>query len=204
MRPLEDRFPRPALASLRPKGIIVLGGAMDQRISEARNALVLGIGGSRMTEGVALSRRFPDVQLIFTGGNGALLRGDVGEAATAKRFFEALGVADERIVIEDRSRNTEENAIFTRRIVQPQPGEKFILVTSGFHMPRAMGAFRRQGFDVAAWPADYTTSGGRSDFLQFHADAAGTLAKLDIAVREWIGLVAYGMSDKTDAIFPSP
>jgi uncharacterized SAM-binding protein YcdF (DUF218 family) len=151
-----------------------------------------------------LSRRYPDAQLIFTGGNGALLNPGVSEAVTARRLFDALGVASDRIVLEDRSRNTEENAVFTHAIVQPKAGEKYILVTSGFHMPRAMGVFRRNGFDVIPWSADYLTRGDRDDFWQFHSDAGRTLENLDIAVREWIGLVAYGISHKTDALFPAP
>ncbi len=184
MQPLENRFPRPPADMPAPDGIIVLGGGMDESLSQARDALVLGDFGSRMTEGVALARRFPAARLIFTGGNGSPGGHDVSEAEIARRFFLALGVAPERLVLEDRSRNTYENAIFTRDIVKPRPGERFLLVTSGFHMPRSMGVFRRAGFAVTAWPADYGTGGNTRDLWRVNFNAGHFLNFVDYASKE--------------------
>ncbi len=203
-RPLEDRFPRPAADAAAPDGIIVLGGGMDETVSEARHALVLGEYGSRMSEAVALARRYPTARMIFTGGNGDLVAHATSEADVARRFFEALGVAAGRFQYEDRSRNTDENARFTRDLVRPKPGERFFLVTSGFHMPRAIGVFRKAGFNVVGWPADYMMGGSQSDFWRPRLDPAQSLARVDTAAREWIGLLAYRLTGKTDTLLPAP
>ena len=204
MRPLEDRFPRPPADMAAPDGVIVLGGGMEPDISEARNALVLGDFGSRMTEGVALARRYPTARLIFTGGGGDPDKGEVTEAEIARRFFLAMGVAPERLVLEDRSRNTYENAIFTRDILKPRADERFLLVTSGFHTPRSMGVFRRAGYNVIAWPADYTSGGKGRDFWRFSLAAGHALNFVDYGTKEWIGLVFYRIAGMTDALLPGP
>ena len=80
-------------------------------------------------------------------------RASTPEAEAAERFLAAMGVPSGRTTFEARSRNTSENAMLTRDLVSPKPGERWLLVTSAFHMPRAMGAFRHAGFDVIAWPS---------------------------------------------------
>jgi len=202
--PLENRFPRPAPDMAAPYGIIVLGGAMDENVSDARGALVLDEFGSRMTEAVALSRRFPNARMAFTGGAASFLAQRTTEAEIARRFFEAMGVQPGRFVYEDKSRNTYENATFVRDLLKPEPGQSWLLVTSGFHIPRAMGAFRRAGFNVVAWPADYLTSGTSRDFWRFHERADIGLRLVTVGVREWIGLAAYRASGMTGDLFPAP
>ncbi len=204
MRPLEDRFPRPPADMPAPDGVIVLGGGMDEYAIESRGALVLNAGGSRMTEGAMLARRFPQAKLIFTGGSGAIRQQAITEAEAARRLFLALGVPPEQLVLEDQSRNTYENAILTREIVKPRPEQRFLLVTSGFHIPRAMGVFRRAGFNVIAWPADYATSGTPADYWHFNTAASGNLMFLDLAAKEWVGLIAYRLAGMTDALLPAP
>lgn len=204
MRPLEDRFPRPPADMPAPDGIIVLGGAMDENVGEARHALVLDEAGSRMTEGASLARRYPDARLIFTGGSAELINSSITEAEAARRLFVALGVAPSRLVLEDQSRNTFENAAFTREVLKPRPDERFLLVTSGFHMPRAMGVFRRAGFNVIAWPADYTTAGRFGDYLRLNQSASTGLRNIDRGTREWVGLVTYRVSGMTDTLLPAP
>ncbi len=203
-RPLEDRFPRPGPDMAAPDDIVVLGGAMDEFVSDARHALVLDVFGSRMTEAVALARRFPAARVIFTGGSATFSGHEVTEAEVARRYFIAMGIAPERCVFEDKSRNTYENAIFTRDLVKPAPGEKFLLVTSGFHMPRSMGIFRLAGFNIVAWPADYMTLGVPGDYWQFRLHAEDGFRMTTVSLREWIGLVAYRLTGKTDALFPGP
>ena len=203
-RPLEDRFPRPGADLPTPDGIIVLGGAMDEFISEARDALVLDLNGSRMTEAVALSRRFPSTPLIFSGGSATFSTHKLTESEVARRFFIAMGVAPDRLLFEDKSRNTDENAVFTRELIKPKPNQTYLLVTSGFHMPRSMGIFRRQGFNVIAWPADYQTLGDSRDYWTIRPHAEDGFRMATVSLREWIGLVAYWLTGKTNALFPAP
>jgi len=114
--PLENRFPRPDLDRGAIAGIIILGGAEDARANPPRELAGLNEAAERMTEGVALARRFPSARVVFSGGTAAMLTTQAPESATMGRLLEALGVAKERITLEDRSRDTYENAAFSKRL----------------------------------------------------------------------------------------
>lgn len=202
LRPLEDRFPPPAHLQ-EPAGIIVLGGALDQELTFARKQPTLTALAARLTTGVALALRFPEARLIFTGGDAGLVPRAMSEAVGVRELWLSLGVPEKRMTFEAKSRNTWENAIYTRALVDPKPGETWLLVTSAWHMPRAMGIFRRAGFDVVAFPVDYHTFGDSRDFLFAHLGLE-QIIMLQFAVHEWIGLVAYHLTGKTDAWFPHP
>jgi uncharacterized SAM-binding protein YcdF (DUF218 family) len=201
--PLESRFPRTDIGKgAAPAGIIVLGGAEDSRVDPPRELAGLNESAERYTEAVALSRRFPQARVVFTGGSGLLLRTGPAESVTANRLLQALGVDKARLTLEGRARDTYENAVFTRALVDPKPGERWLLVTSAWHMPRAVGCFRRAGFAVEPWPVDYRT-GGR--FRLWPSDRlADGLRELDAATREYAGLLMYYLSGRTDALFPAP
>lgn len=201
--PLENRFPRPELhQGDRIDGMIILGGAEDTRSNPPRELAALSEAGERFTEAVALARRFPNARLVFTGGSAALVATQAPEADTAGRLLEALGVAPDRVTLEARSRDTYENAAFTRALVSPKPGERWLLITSAWHMPRAMGCFRQAGFAVEAWPVDYRTSAG--GLWRLNSSFTEGLRRIDFTVREYAGLVVYYMSGRSDALFPSP
>jgi len=202
MMPLEDRFPRPELTEA-VDGIIVLGGSVDTLVSRGRGVTALNEAAERLSEGAALARRFPDARLVFSGGSGDILYEGTTEAVGAKWLFARLGIAPERLVLEDRSRNTAENAAFTRDLLRPEPGERWLVVTSAFHMPRAMGCFRAVGFEVIPWPVDYRTSGG-DDIWRFFPRASEGLRRVDLATKEWAGLLAYYATGRTTAFLPGP
>jgi uncharacterized SAM-binding protein YcdF (DUF218 family) len=203
LRPLEDRFPSPGADLPIPTGIIVLGGAMEEDITLARKSSALLASSSRLTEAVVLLRRYPQARLIFTGGSASLHPTDLSEADGARDFWLSLGIPADRMTFERKSKNTWENAIYTRDILQPKPGETWLLVTSAWHMPRSMGIFRRAGFNVTAYPVDFRTYGDERDW-RFTYVVLDELTALDLAFHEWIGLVAYHLTGKTDAWFPGP
>ncbi len=203
LRLLEDRFPNPPQDMAAPAGIIVLGGAMNEEMSQARGEFSMNQAASRMTAGVALALRFPTARLVFTGGSADVRQVGLDEAEGARRLWLSLGVPEARMSFEAKSRNTFENAVFTRALVRPKPGETWLLVTSAWHMPRSMGIFRRAGFTVTAYATDYRTFGDARDW-RLSANALDSLERLDIAVHEWIGLAAYALTGKTDALFPAP
>lgn len=203
IEPLEDRFPPPPAEMPAPYGVIVLGGAIDDELGRARNQVSLQEGAARLTEAVALARRFPQARLVYTGGSNSLTRTDSAEARDAAKLLAALGVDPARIQLEDRSRNTDENARFTRDLVRPEPSQVWLLVTSAWHMPRAMGLFRKAGFNVLAYPVDYRSEGGIGDW-RLNREAWRGFALFDLAVHEWIGLAAYRASGKIDSAFPAP
>jgi uncharacterized SAM-binding protein YcdF (DUF218 family) len=202
IRPLEDRFPLPPGNLPAPSGIIVLGGAIVDEISQARHQISFGEGAGRLTEAAMLARRYPDAKIVYTSGGNSIVGRPSSEADDAKKLFVALGIAPERIQLETRSRNTDENARFSRDLVSPKPNEVWLLVTSAYHMPRSMGLFRRAGFNVVAYPVDYHTYGDSQDWSL--RDAATGLRVFDIAVHEWIGLIVYRATGKIGDWFPAP
>jgi uncharacterized SAM-binding protein YcdF (DUF218 family) len=202
LRPLEERFPPPPADIPAPTGIIVLGGAVDTEKSETRGQVFLTADAARMTTGVELAQRYPAARLIFTGGSGLLGEGPA-EAIGARKLWLSLGVPAERMAFEAKSRNTWENGLFTRDLVKPKPGETWLLVTSAWHMPRSVGIFRRLDFDVIPYPVAYRTFGDERDFL-LPTSMIDKVIMLDYSVREWVGLLAYRLAGKMNALFPAP
>jgi uncharacterized SAM-binding protein YcdF (DUF218 family) len=203
IRPLEDRFPVVPETFAAPAGIIVLGGALDELLSETRGQPSLIEGAARLTAAVTLARHYPQARLVFTGGSASLTKETPGEARGVHKLWLDLGVPDSQMSFEDRSRNTWENALFTRDLVAPKPGERWLLVTSAWHMPRAMGIFRHVGFDVTAYPVDFLTFGDARDWAVTPA-VLDELTMMNFAIHEWVGLAAYRLTGKTDALFPAP
>ena len=199
MAPLEDRFPQPVLPA-KVDGIVVLGGALEERTTAARGRPHLNRYAERMTEFVRLSRRYPDARLVFTGGTAALLGTPMTEAEVAKLLLDDLGVDLRRVTFESHSRNTWENARFAREMVQPRPGEIWLMVTSAFHMPRAVLCFRAVGWDVVPVPVDYYTTGKSDVGIGFNLD--DNLSLMGQAAHEWIGLAAYRILGRTDRLMP--
>jgi uncharacterized SAM-binding protein YcdF (DUF218 family) len=201
--PLEDRFPPWDPAGGAPAGIVVLGGALSPHVSAARSEVALNESAERLTAVADLARRYPDARILFSGGSGALIFEEGTEAEFAVRVLESLGVPRARITLEDRSRNTVENAVFSKSLAQPKPGERWLLVTSGYHMPRAIGIFRKAGFAVEPYPVDWRTSGS-DDALRPFPTVGDGLRRTDTAVREWVGLLAYWLTGKSTQLFPGP
>jgi uncharacterized SAM-binding protein YcdF (DUF218 family) len=200
--PLESRFARPAAPPAEVAGIIVLGGAVEQDLTAAHGIPALNGAAERMTEAVALALRYPQAKLVFTGGSAAVVPGGPTEADTARRLFTDLGLPASRLVFEDASRNTAENAVFTHRMLQPKNGETWLLVTSASHMPRSVGSFRAAGWTIVPWPVNFTT--GPDPSLWWNWPFPTRLNQAESALREYVGLVAYRLTGRTSALFPAP
>jgi uncharacterized SAM-binding protein YcdF (DUF218 family) len=199
--PLESRFEKPVPLPEHVDGIIVLGGAISSDISHARGEVTLGEPAERVTALVALAHRYPDARLVYSSGNADFLRKPGGsEAGMMRDFLSDEGVTDDgRVILEDRSRTTWENVVFSQALLHPKQSERWLLVTSAWHMPRAVGIFRRRGWPVIPYPVDYRTVGG-IDFGNF--SLISRMDELDVALKEWIGLVAYYAMGRTASLFP--
>lgn len=199
---LEDRFPaNPALPE-RIDGIVILGGAVDQYRSQARQQPAVNDAGERILQGAMLARAHPEAKVVLSGGAADPLRPEPKEAPVMAELLERLGVEKERLIVEDQSRNTFENAVFSQRLAQPGRGTSWVLVTSARHMPRSVGCFRAAGWTVIPFPVDFDTDGGRQwvngDPLQ------KGFTHLGRALKEWIGLAFYRVAGWSDALFPGP
>jgi uncharacterized SAM-binding protein YcdF (DUF218 family) len=199
---LEDRFPPQDLSLQSVDGIIVLGGVISPQLSAARETLVVGGAVERITESAALARANPNAKLIFTGGTGSLIKTELREADYVVSLYETLGVRPPQLLLDRDARNTWENATNARGLVTPGPYERWVLVTSAFHMPRAVGVFRAQGWEVIPYPVDYSTN----PTAKINSPMSFTLGlgALYGATHEWIGLIAYWLNGKSDAAFPRP
>ncbi|MCF7728050.1 YdcF family protein [Sulfitobacter sp. M22] len=196
LQPIERLYPaNPDLDAV--DGIIVLGGGEDARASAFWDQVQFNDGAERYTAALALARRFPEAHVLFTGGSGALrdaVGADTSEASIAERFFLAQGIATGRLLLESQSRNTTENARLSLTLADPVPEETWVLVTSAFHMPRAMRSFEAAGWKgLVAWPVDYRTAG--------FGDRIGwgltqNLTVLNTAIREHVGQLAYHLSGR--------
>ncbi len=201
--PLDSRFPPWDATRGAPDGIIVLGGPIEADLSVAHNMPVTRAGADRLIAGAALAHRYPNARIVFTGGSANLISNDAREADYAAEIFASLGLPKTRVIMERRSRNTYENAMFSKALVAPKDGERWLLVTSAYHMPRSVGLFRKAGFTVEPYPVDWRV-GTRADLLSFTGFSVDGLERTDTGWREWMGLVAYRLAGRTDALFPGP
>lgn len=198
---LEGRFPAWDASRGSPTGFIILGGSVSAEISIARKTTSLANSAERLTVVPLLASRYPDAKFVFTGGNASIFDGPA-EADYVIPLFESFGVPGSRIAIENASRNTAENAEFTKKLVMPKPGERWVIVTSAFHMPRSIGTFRSAGFDVEAYPVDYRTTGG--DGGEIFQNFTSGFGFVDTATREFIGMLMYRLSGRSSELFPAP
>ena len=200
--PLENRFERPATMPTDVSTIIMLGGATVGRVSSARGVSELNDAGDRVVETLRLAEFYPKARVVLSGGSGLLDPGLETEAAIAGRLLSSMGVAPDRLVLEEESRNTIENAELTTALLGATTGP-VLLVTSAFHMPRAVGLFERAGVSVLPWPVDYRSTGDET----FGVDIVNPVLNLTttgVAMREWIGLLVYALTGRIDTGFPAP
>ena len=199
---LESRFPQWEPGRGPPDGIIVLGNAISPKLSSAFGEPVFNGSGSRMFAMAKLARAYPNAPIVYSGGDASLFGNGVRETDFVYPALESLGIARESVQLETQSRNTAENAAFTKLLVKPKLGERWLLVTSARHMPRAIGCFRKADFRVEAYPVGWRAADALD--VQWGRGLADGLERLDAAAYEWIGLLAYRLSGRTAELFPSP
>ncbi len=200
--PLENRFPVPSPMPTHVDGIIVLGGAVSTVLTQRRGQPTVNEHAERFLALADLARRYPDAKLVYSGGSASPFMPDYREADAARAVIAELGIDPARMIYERESRNTVENVRNSKALVNPKPGETWLLVTSGWHMPRSVGIFRREGWTVIPYPVDYLTDGQMVKIKD--PDFAEGLGLLHRGLKEWIGLIAYRLFDYSDSVFPGP
>lgn len=191
LRPLENRYAIPTPAHLHGHaGVIVLGGALEHPASwQAHGQVPLGQSAERMTVPVGLMQQWPQWQLVFSGGEGRLMATGVTEGQLAQQFYQEQGVDMARVRIEQGSRTTRENAQQVAQTLGARcHDERWVLVTSAWHMPRAVPEFEAAGCRVTPYPVDFR-SGAGNDWSQYHM--AKSLMHWQVALHEWLGQMAY-------------
>ena len=201
LNPLENRFITNPILPREIEGIIVLSGALNADRSKLWNQTEVNGAVDRELAFIKLARRYPNARLVYTGGSSNLLAQENKAADVARQLFTELGFNTERISFERNSRNTWENARFSFQTVQPALGRPWILITSAFHMPRAIGVFCKTGWPTIPYPVDHHSSPESSFQLGFQSWLVGPVY-LILAVHEWLGLIAYRLTGKTSALLP--
>ncbi|MCU0904246.1 MAG: YdcF family protein [Tabrizicola sp.] len=196
LTPLESEFPaRPPLTKV--DGIIVLGGAEQTAAFRDWGGPQFNEAGERLIEGAMLAQRFPAARLVFAGGSASVGREEdtTDPSEMVRDMWVDLGIAPDRITLEQTSRNTAENARLTHDLVQPKPGETWVLVTSAFHMPRAHETFARNGWEgIVAWPVDFRSGdlAGLRGIWRLDRNLLG----VNLALKEYLGTLAYRITGK--------
>ena len=203
LRYLENRFPVNPPLPEAIAGIIVLGGALDPFVTEARGQLSINGNAERITIFSELALRYPRAKLIYSGGSGLLTDQSLKEADYLAPILKQLGVNTQKILLESESRNTFENAVLSYELANPGPDETWILITSAFHMPRSLGCFRKAGWpNIIPYPVDFIFKGNET--LAPPLSLTTGLSYTSNALHEWLGLMAYYLTGKTDALLPAP
>jgi len=136
--------------------------------------------------------------VILTGGSASVISKKYYESIYAKNLMKEFGIKENRIFIDAKSRNTYENAIETKRILDSlQVTDSVILITSAFHMNRAEACFQKAGVKFIPYPVHYIGNATRDyDIEAFLVPSAGAINDFQTMFREWIGIISYKMTGK--------
>lgn len=199
LAPLEHRFPaRPQV--VKPTYVVVLGGAEANEQSAATGMVNVNDAGERLLAAIELAVTYPEAIVILSGGSGRLAGTVPSSATLMAQALTAAGIGGDRLLLEHDSRNTAENGSRSAELVGAGASAPALLVTSAFHMPRSLGVFCAAGWsDITPYPVDYRTGNLRS---RIGWKFAANLEDLNVGVREWIGLIAYRLTGRTNALIP--
>ncbi|MEM7169339.1 MAG: YdcF family protein [Pseudomonadota bacterium] len=188
--PLENRFVSDR--QIAPEGIIVLGGAYDARVSKSRGMATFGASVDRILALHHLTRQYPDAEVVIAG---------TGDADAVAGLQSEWGLDGVEMVFDNVSRSTAEHPGQAAKVAKTAIEENWLLVTSAYHIPRAMGVFRKAGWSVHPYPVDHLTI---ADGLIIRPNVSVNLIELDLAAKEWVGLLAYRLTGRTESLFPHP
>jgi uncharacterized SAM-binding protein YcdF (DUF218 family) len=197
--PLENRFPLP-LPPACVEGLVVLSGGEEPSESARRGIPLLEGAPMRYVELSELMRRYPAAKVIFSGGVSSPGPHPISEADVAKGIMAKLQLDTSRVRFESQSRTTWENAVDAKLLAQPKSQERWLLLAPAHQMPRAVGSFRKIGWDVLPWPTDYAEVGPR----WWSRNPIGHFRIVDAAEHQWLGLFAYWLTGRSSELFPGP
>ncbi|RDI40034.1 YdcF family protein [Falsibacillus pallidus] len=187
----------------KPDGDVIVmlgGGGVTSPDMNGATGILSGAASNRLLTAARLQKE-TDLPLIVSGGQ---VYPDTGnEGNIAKRQLRQLGVPENKIIIDDKSLNTEQNAQYTKKLMELHHFRKPILVTSAFHMKRSVLSFEKVGISVVPFPTDYRT--GRTISIYLNKFAPGDFENLHITAKEWLGILVMKLKmigttdDKKDA-----
>lgn len=198
---LERQYSVPKEMPNRVDGIIVLGGAFNSYLSEKTGQVAVNSNISRMITFMELSKQYPNAKKVFSGGSGNILRPDRVESDDAKEFLGGMGFKSDDFIYEPLSKNTYENAAFSRELLKPKEGETWIVVTSAFHMPRTVSVFEQLDWNIVPYPTGVKTT-GKYKLFDPTINVVGNYFMLTKSLKEMIGVGVYYLTGKSSLFFP--
>lgn len=192
---LETRTSKPITMPLSVKGIVILGGAVESRSSELSHMTEFNDAVDRVNAAMILSRQYPEAKIVFSGGSGKLVKDERVDSVDMKIYLRNIGFKSSHVIYEDHSRTTWENLLNSKTMLKPQERENWLLVTSAWHMPRALGVARKLGWGLIPYPVDYRGP-GRYLLIPEKFDVLENFYMGQLALREIIGILAYRLSGK--------
>lgn len=202
LQALEARFPRPDSEG-SPGCILVLGGGFDGDVTRLRGGVALNQGAERYLEALRLALVHPQARILISGGDGSLTGGHEDDGSISKRMFADFGIGAERLILDPNSRNTFENAANSARLIRENGLGPCLMITSAFHMPRAVGMMRKAGVPIIPWPVDYRTDGQTGFGFDF-TEPMRLAERTSTAWRESLGLLGNYAAGRTETLFPGP
>ncbi len=198
--PLELRFVTNPKLPEKVDGIVVLSGSEKALLSNYWQQEEFGGSAERNLAFMELARRYPQAKLVYTGGTGSLTNQQFKEADVAKSLYQRQGLDVSKILFETQARNTAENAKLSHQMINPRKGENWILITTAWHMPRSIGLFCQQQWPMLPYPVDHWTL--PSGAFQLSWAFSEHLSNVNMATKEWLGLLAYYVTGKTPSLLP--
>lgn len=198
---IERQYQRPVTMPDNVDGIMVLGGGFNAELSHMTGMMVANNDINRVVDFVDLAQKYPEAKLVYSGGSGRIFHQGKGESPIAAAYLRLSALDEGRVVYEEASRNTYENIVNTKKMVAPQKGEVWIVVTSKFHIPRTMGIFKKQEWDVTPYPSSPITT-GEYRILPVGFNVSANFKLLDTGLREVFGCVIYYIFGKSAFVLP--
>ena len=190
-RQYEPVTPDYDLMSTKYDGAIVLGGigSVDLRLKK----LNFGWSSDRLFQMLPLYYKGRVKKIIFTGGSGSIEFKENKEGLYVQKYLRSIHIPDSAMVIESESKNTYENAIFTKKILDSLKLKgNFLLVTSGYHMPRAMAIFKKAGYtNITPYVTNRMSGDRRFGFDHLFIPNIDALFSLQLLIHEWLGFIVY-------------
>ena len=177
-------------------GILILGGATNPLLFKEFDQISLNGSAERLVESVMIIRKFEKAKVIFSGGSGIINRSDLGHSQVAKLFYKKIGVDINKIFFEDKSRNTYENIIYSKKIAKPKKNENWLLITSAFHMKRALLIAEKNNWKLIPYAVDFKNI--KEFKLTPNLNLLSNLNSFQSGLHEWLGLVSYYLMGRTD------
>ena len=180
-------------------GLLILGGSTDPYLSHIYNQIIFMGSAERLFESTRIIKQFPNAKVIFSGGSNKLINNNYTESDNAKQFFNEMDISQNKIIYENKSRNTFENIFLSKQISNYKKGEVWIVISSAYHLNRAILVAEKLDWKLLPYATDFQQPKKINFFPNFNLFS--NLAAIQLASHEWVGLIAYYLMGRISKIY---